>query len=63
MVMLLLGRVPRTADAAEWQGWRFEIVDMDKHRVDKVLASRMPEQPRSSDDDQDRGDATAELPR
>jgi putative hemolysin len=46
MVMLLLGRVPHTADVAEWQGWRFEIVDMDKHRIDKVLASRLPEKSR-----------------
>lgn len=40
MVMLLLGRVPQTADVVTWQGWRFEIVDMDKHRIDKVLASK-----------------------
>ena len=29
MIMVLLGRLPRTADSAEWAGWRFEIVDMD----------------------------------
>ena len=39
MVMLLLGRVPATGDIVEWHGWRFEIVDMDKHRIDKVLAT------------------------
>jgi len=42
MVMLLLGRVPATGDVVDWHGWRFEIVDMDKHRIDKVLASRLP---------------------
>ena len=42
MVMLLLGRVPATGDVVEWHGWRFEIVDMDKHRIDKVLASQTP---------------------
>ena len=41
MVMLLLGRVPATGDIVEWHGWRFEIVDMDKHRIDKVLASHI----------------------
>jgi putative hemolysin len=41
MLMLLLGRVPSTGDVVEWQDWRFEIVDMDKHRIDKVLASAM----------------------
>ena len=44
MVMLLLGRLPHTADVVEWEGWRFEVVDMDGKRVDKVLASRLPEQ-------------------
>ncbi|MFM2052428.1 MAG: hypothetical protein RL456_465 [Pseudomonadota bacterium] len=41
MVMLLLGRLPQTADAVEWEGWRFEVVDLDGKRVDKVLASRI----------------------
>ncbi|HYR24935.1 MAG TPA: hemolysin family protein [Aquabacterium sp.] len=43
MVMLLLGRLPQTTDFVEWEGWRFEVVDMDGKRVDKVLASRLPE--------------------
>ena len=42
MVMLLLGSLPRTADSVEWEGWRFEVVDLDGKRVDKVLASRLP---------------------
>jgi len=41
MVMLLLGRLPHTADAVEWEGWRFEVVDLDGKRVDKVLARAM----------------------
>jgi putative hemolysin len=41
MLMLLLGRVPHTADVAEWEGWRFEIVDMDHKRIDKVLATKV----------------------
>jgi putative hemolysin len=41
-VMLLLGRLPRTADVVEWGGWRFEVVDLDGKRVDKVLASLIP---------------------
>jgi len=42
MIMLLLGRLPNTADSVEWQGWRFEVVDLDGKRVDKVLASALP---------------------
>jgi putative hemolysin len=39
MVMLLLGRVPHTADSVQWETWRFEIVDMDGKRIDKILAT------------------------
>lgn len=41
MIMLLLGRLPRTADAVEWEDWRFEVVDLDGKRVDKVLVTRV----------------------
>ena len=41
MIMLLLGRLPNTTDSVEWDGWRFEVVDLDGKRVDKVLASRL----------------------
>lgn len=32
-----LGRVPAEGDAFDWGDWRFEVVDMDGRRVDKVL--------------------------
>jgi putative hemolysin len=38
-VMHHLGRVPAAGDAFEWQGHRFEVVDMDGRRVDKVLVA------------------------
>lgn len=41
MLLLLLGRLPHIGDAAQWEGWRLEIADMDGKRVDKVLASRL----------------------
>jgi putative hemolysin len=37
MMMLLLGKVPATGDHADWEGWRFEVVDMDEKRIDKVM--------------------------
>ncbi|MBK1658190.1 hemolysin family protein [Paracraurococcus ruber] len=40
LMLALLRRVPREGDRIVWAGWRFEIVDMDGRRVDKVLASR-----------------------
>ncbi|MFN7917358.1 MAG: hemolysin family protein [Vicinamibacterales bacterium] len=41
LAMLALGRVPRTGDRFEWSQHHFEIVDMDGHRVDRVLAARL----------------------
>ncbi len=35
------GRIPAPGEYFVWNGWRFEIVDMDRHRVDKVLLSRV----------------------
>jgi putative hemolysin len=43
MIMLLLGRLPNTTDSVEWDGWRFEVVDMDGKRIDKVLVARLVE--------------------
>jgi putative hemolysin len=40
LLMMLLGRLPQTGDRAEWGGWRFEIVDLDGKRIDKVLATK-----------------------
>jgi putative hemolysin len=36
-----LGRIPRTTESIRWQGWNFEVVDMDGPRIDKILASRI----------------------
>ncbi len=32
-----LQRIPHTGDTFEWKGFQFEIIDMDSHRIDKVL--------------------------
>jgi len=41
-VMLQLGHVPRATDHFEWDKLYFEVVDMDKNRVDKILVSSTP---------------------
>jgi putative hemolysin len=46
MIMASLGRVPSTGDVYEWGSYRFEVVDMDGLRVDKVLISPRPPQKR-----------------
>jgi putative hemolysin len=42
-VMMSLGRVPQTADHFEWHDLRFEVIDMDGRRVDKVLVTTLPQ--------------------
>jgi len=34
------GRIPAAGDWFEWGGWKFEVMDMDKRRVDKVLVAK-----------------------
>lgn len=38
-----LERIPKTGDKLEWKGFSFEIMDMDAHRIDKVLVKISPE--------------------
>jgi putative hemolysin len=35
-----IGHIPKKAESFEWGGWRFEVMDMEKNRVDEVLAKR-----------------------
>ncbi|MDX1933465.1 MAG: hemolysin family protein [Capsulimonadales bacterium] len=38
-VMARLGHIPGTGERFEWEGVVFEVLDMDGHRVDRVLAT------------------------
>jgi putative hemolysin len=40
-VLNQLGHLPEVGERFEAYGWRFEVVDLDGRRVDKVLASRI----------------------
>jgi len=35
------GRLPEVGDRFDAQGWRFEVLDMDGRRVDKILAEKL----------------------
>jgi putative hemolysin len=41
-VVTQLGRIPTATDSFEWHGMRFEVIDMDGNRVDKVLVILAP---------------------
>lgn len=44
-VIVHLGRIPKKTEAFDWGDWHFEIMDMEKNRVDEVLATRLPALP------------------
>jgi len=39
------GHIPAVGEYFEWGGWRFEVVDMDRNRIDKVLFAKMQNSP------------------
>ncbi|MCE2745880.1 MAG: hemolysin family protein [Burkholderiales bacterium] len=38
-VLASLGRIPKKTEKFDWNEWRFEVVDVDRNRVDQVLAT------------------------
>jgi putative hemolysin len=44
-VMARFGRIPHTGESFDWQGWRFEVVDLDGARIDKLLLQKIAEAP------------------
>ena len=41
-VIAFMGHLPTCGEIVAAHGWRFEVVDLDGRRIDKVLASRLP---------------------
>jgi putative hemolysin len=42
-LMTQFGRIPSAGDCFDHASWRFEVLDMDRHRIDKVLVSKITE--------------------
>jgi magnesium and cobalt exporter, CNNM family len=38
-----LHHIPATGEYVNTLGWRFEVVDLDGRRIDKILAQRLPD--------------------
>jgi putative hemolysin len=43
LLLAVSGHLPRVGERIECAGWCFEVVDLDGRRIDKVLASALPE--------------------
>jgi putative hemolysin len=42
LLMSISGHLPSVGERISCQNWRFEVVDLDHRRIDKVLAVRLP---------------------
>lgn len=42
-ILMQLQRIPQAADHFQWNGLRFEVVDMDGKRIDKILVQGQPQ--------------------
>ena len=40
-VLAQLGHLPSVAESFRWRNFRFEVVDMDGRRIDKLLVQRL----------------------
>ncbi|NJL81788.1 MAG: HlyC/CorC family transporter [Chloroflexaceae bacterium] len=54
LVIAMLGKIPTSGEHFEWENLRFEVVDMDGMRIDKVLVSQF--RPAVTEDNRDRED-------
>jgi len=43
LILAVSGRLPQVSEAVNAAGWRFEVVDLDGRRIDKVWASYQPQ--------------------
>lgn len=50
-VMTWLGHIPKMSEHFEWEGYRIEVVDMDRNRIDRLLVTAL-EIPDENDTDQ-----------
>lgn len=47
-ILYQMEKMPRVADSFSYDGWTFEVVDIDGIRIDKILISRQPAMPKTS---------------
>ena len=46
-----IGHIPQAGNYFVWEGYRFEVIDMDGTRVDKVMVTQVPQQEPEADDE------------
>ena len=49
-VLTQLGHIPKASEHFEWNGYRFEVVDMDRNRIDRLMVAALPTEPAPATD-------------
>lgn len=49
LIMYLLRRIPKRTDKVTFGGYRFEVVDIEKNRIDQLLVTKIPQKPEEGD--------------
>ncbi|MDB5823602.1 MAG: hemolysin [Herminiimonas sp.] len=44
-VLTQLGHIPKASEHFEWNRYRFEVVDMDRNRIDRLMVAALSDQP------------------
>ncbi|MET0963223.1 MAG: hemolysin family protein [Noviherbaspirillum sp.] len=44
-VLTQLGHIPKASEHFEWNGYKFEVVDMDRNRIDRLMVTALPATP------------------
>lgn len=45
LVLHRMGRLPQIGESVTFGGYRFEVVDLDSRRIDKIIVTRLPQEP------------------
>ncbi len=51
LVLDRMGSIPRAGDKCRWDGLRFEVMDMDGNRIDKLLVTLVPDPDREENEE------------
>ncbi|MGL6071391.1 hemolysin family protein [Craterilacuibacter sp.] len=48
-LMYMLRKIPKRTDCVVWEGYKFEVVDIDNHKIDQILVTRQAAPPPGED--------------
>ena len=62
MLMWSLSGLPSVGDSVDWEGWHFEVTQVDGNRADKITVTRIPSTETDTEKDDHTNDGEENLP-